>query len=65
MDGFNIVDTRIENLNAGSYHVMWIDSLGCSGWLNAEVSEPEPLNAIAIVERYARYAWCCRWRTGE
>jgi hypothetical protein len=50
IDGFNIVDTRIENLNAGSYHVMWIDSLGCSGWLSAEVSEPEPLNAIAIVE---------------
>ena len=49
IDGQNFFPSGVDGLSAGSYSVMWVDTLGCSGYVNAAVYEPEVFQVESIV----------------
>jgi hypothetical protein len=55
IDGQNFFTSGVDDLTAGSYSVMWVDTLGCSGYVNALVNEPDVFQVESIVHDITCY----------
>jgi hypothetical protein len=56
LDGQTYFSSGVDSLVAGTYSIMWVDTLGCSGYQDFQVDEPTEFQVNTIVHDVSCFA---------